>query len=140
RQVLRVSAAGRISRLRAQGHHRGAPAQAFAGRHLDADRQWQDHRAHGALRAQGDGHPQRSEDLGRRRARVSRRMRTARSPQKAWFCVCTGHVIDGIKSVAEKYPGLENFMIHWAEGMPPKEFKEQLTWFAKDVMPAFKRA
>ena len=39
-----------------------------------------------------------------------------------------------------KYPGLEHFMIHWAEGMPPKEFKEQLTWFAKDVMPAFKRA
>jgi len=30
-------------------------------------------------------------------------------------------------------------MIHWAEGMPPKEFKEQLRWFAKDVMPAFKR-
>ena len=50
-----------------------------------------------------------------------------------------GHT-DGIKSVADKYPGLENFMIHWAEGMPPKEFKEQLTWFAKDVMPAFKRA
>ena len=60
--------------------------------------------------------------------------------QKAWFCGPPGHVIDGIKSVADKYPGLENFMIHWAEGMPPKEFKEQLTWFAKDVMPAFKRA
>jgi len=30
-------------------------------------------------------------------------------------------------------------MIHWAEGMPPEEFKEQLRWFAKDVMPAFKR-
>ena len=29
-------------------------------------------------------------------------------------------------------------MIHWAEGMSPKDFKEQLTWFAKDVMPAFK--
>jgi hypothetical protein len=49
-------------------------------------------------------------------------------------------VIDGIKSIADKYPGLESFMIHWAEGLPPKEFKEQLTWFAKDVMPAFKRA
>ena len=30
-------------------------------------------------------------------------------------------------------------MIHWAEGLSPKEFKEQLRWFAKDVMPAFKR-
>jgi hypothetical protein len=30
-------------------------------------------------------------------------------------------------------------MIHWAEGLSPKEFKDQLRWFAKDVMPAFKR-
>jgi hypothetical protein len=29
-------------------------------------------------------------------------------------------------------------MIHWAEGMGPKEFKEQLAWFARDVMPAFR--
>jgi hypothetical protein len=28
-------------------------------------------------------------------------------------------------------------MIHWAEGLPPDEFKEQLRWFAKEVMPAF---
>jgi hypothetical protein len=27
-------------------------------------------------------------------------------------------------------------MIHWAEGLSPKEFKEQLRWFARDVMPA----
>jgi hypothetical protein len=59
--------------------------------------------------------------------------------QKAWFCGPPAQVIDGIKSIANKYPGLESFMIHWAEGLPPKEFKEQLTWFAKDVMPAFKR-
>jgi len=30
-------------------------------------------------------------------------------------------------------------MIHWAEGLSPKEFKEQLRWFARDVMPAFPR-
>ena len=35
------------------------------------------------------------------------------------------------------YPGLEQMMLHWAEGMPPKEWKEQLTWFARDVMSAF---
>jgi alkanesulfonate monooxygenase SsuD/methylene tetrahydromethanopterin reductase-like flavin-dependent oxidoreductase (luciferase family) len=58
--------------------------------------------------------------------------------QKAWFCGPPAQVIDGIRSIANKYPGLESFMIHWAEGLPPKEFKEQLTWFAKDVMPAFK--
>ena len=58
--------------------------------------------------------------------------------QKAWFCGPPKHVIEGIKYIEAKYPGLENFMIHWAEGLTPKEFKEQLRWFAKDVMPAFK--
>ena len=60
--------------------------------------------------------------------------------QKAWFCGPPGHVIDGIRSIVDKYPGLESFMIHWAEGLTPREFKEQLTWFAKDVMPALRRA
>jgi alkanesulfonate monooxygenase SsuD/methylene tetrahydromethanopterin reductase-like flavin-dependent oxidoreductase (luciferase family) len=58
--------------------------------------------------------------------------------QKAWFCGPPKDVIEGIKSIEAKYPGLEHFMIHWAEGLSPKEFKEQLRWFAKDVMPAFK--
>jgi alkanesulfonate monooxygenase SsuD/methylene tetrahydromethanopterin reductase-like flavin-dependent oxidoreductase (luciferase family) len=57
--------------------------------------------------------------------------------QKAWFCGPPAEVIDGIKSIEAKYPGLDSFMIHWAEGLGPKEFKEQLSWFAKDVMPAF---
>jgi alkanesulfonate monooxygenase SsuD/methylene tetrahydromethanopterin reductase-like flavin-dependent oxidoreductase (luciferase family) len=57
--------------------------------------------------------------------------------QKAWFCGPPKHVIDGIRSIEAKYPGLEDFMIHWAEGLGPKEFKEQLRWFARDVMPAF---
>jgi alkanesulfonate monooxygenase SsuD/methylene tetrahydromethanopterin reductase-like flavin-dependent oxidoreductase (luciferase family) len=59
--------------------------------------------------------------------------------QKAWFCGPPSQVIDGIKSIEAKYPGLEDFMIHWAEGLGPAEFKEQLHWFAKDVMPAFSR-
>jgi len=58
--------------------------------------------------------------------------------QKAWLCGPPAQVIDGIKSIADKYAGLEDFMIHWAEGIPPREFKEQLRWFAKDVMPAFR--
>jgi alkanesulfonate monooxygenase SsuD/methylene tetrahydromethanopterin reductase-like flavin-dependent oxidoreductase (luciferase family) len=57
--------------------------------------------------------------------------------QKAWFCGPPGHVIDGIRSIEERYPGLEHFMIHWAEGIPPAEFQEQLRWFAREVMPAF---
>jgi alkanesulfonate monooxygenase SsuD/methylene tetrahydromethanopterin reductase-like flavin-dependent oxidoreductase (luciferase family) len=59
--------------------------------------------------------------------------------QKAWFVGPASRVIDGIKSIEAKYPGLEQFMIHWAEGIPPKEFKEQLRWFAREVMPAFAR-
>jgi alkanesulfonate monooxygenase SsuD/methylene tetrahydromethanopterin reductase-like flavin-dependent oxidoreductase (luciferase family) len=68
----------------------------------------------------------------------------ARSPrlqdgieQKAWFCGPPSHVIDSIRSIEERYPGLDHFMIHWAEGIPPKEFKEQLRWFSREVMPAF---
>ncbi|HVH74555.1 MAG TPA: LLM class flavin-dependent oxidoreductase [Stellaceae bacterium] len=57
--------------------------------------------------------------------------------QKAWFCGTPGQVIDGIKSIEAKYPGLEDFMVHWAEGLPPEEFKEQLRTFAREVMPAF---
>ena len=57
--------------------------------------------------------------------------------QKAWFCGSPGQVIDGIKSIEAKYPGLEDFMIHWAEGLSPAEFADQLRWFARDVMPAF---
>jgi len=58
--------------------------------------------------------------------------------QKAWFCGPPKQVIEGIKSIEAKYPGLEHFMIHWAEGIPPREFKEQLHWFAQEVMPAFR--
>jgi alkanesulfonate monooxygenase SsuD/methylene tetrahydromethanopterin reductase-like flavin-dependent oxidoreductase (luciferase family) len=59
--------------------------------------------------------------------------------QKAWFVGTPKDVIDGIKSIEAKYPALEDFMIHWAEGIGPKEFQEQLRWFARDVMPAFKQ-
>ncbi len=59
--------------------------------------------------------------------------------QKAWLCGPPSHVIEIIKEFEAKYPGLDQMMIHWAEGIPPREFKEQLRWFARDVMPAFKR-
>src|SRR3984957_9331845 len=70
----------------------------------------------------------------RRRARPTLREGVK---QKAWFCGTPAQVIDGIKSIEAKYPGLEDFMIHWAEGLSPAEFAEQLRWVARDVMPAF---
>jgi alkanesulfonate monooxygenase SsuD/methylene tetrahydromethanopterin reductase-like flavin-dependent oxidoreductase (luciferase family) len=57
--------------------------------------------------------------------------------QKAWLCGTPGQVIDALRSIEAKYPGLEDFMIHWAEGLGPDEFEAQLRWFARDVMPAF---
>jgi alkanesulfonate monooxygenase SsuD/methylene tetrahydromethanopterin reductase-like flavin-dependent oxidoreductase (luciferase family) len=57
--------------------------------------------------------------------------------QKALLCGPPAHVIEQIREFEARYPGLEHMMIHWAEGMPPKEFKDQLSWFARDVMPAF---
>ena len=60
--------------------------------------------------------------------------------QKAWFCGPPSQVIDGIKSIEAKYPGLEDYMVHGAEGLPPAEFIDQLRWFATDVMPVFQGA
>ncbi len=57
--------------------------------------------------------------------------------QRAWLCGPPAHVIERIREVEARYPGLDHMMLHWAEGMGVKEFKEQLTWFARDVMPAF---
>ena len=59
--------------------------------------------------------------------------------QRAWLCGSPSYVIEQIRDFEARYPGLDQMMIHWAEGMPPQEFKEQLRWFAQDVMPAFKR-
>jgi alkanesulfonate monooxygenase SsuD/methylene tetrahydromethanopterin reductase-like flavin-dependent oxidoreductase (luciferase family) len=60
--------------------------------------------------------------------------------QKAWLCGPPAQIIDDLKMYQEKYPGLDQVLIHWAEGMPPAEFKEQLRTFAREVMPAFPAA
>jgi alkanesulfonate monooxygenase SsuD/methylene tetrahydromethanopterin reductase-like flavin-dependent oxidoreductase (luciferase family) len=57
--------------------------------------------------------------------------------QKAWLVGRPSQVIETIREIEARYPGLDQCMIHWAEGIPPAEFKEQLRWFARDVMPAF---
>jgi alkanesulfonate monooxygenase SsuD/methylene tetrahydromethanopterin reductase-like flavin-dependent oxidoreductase (luciferase family) len=58
--------------------------------------------------------------------------------QKAWLCGPPAHVIEAIREFEARYPGLDQMMIHWAEGIPLKEFREQLRWFARDVMPALR--
>jgi len=57
--------------------------------------------------------------------------------QKAWLVGPPSRVIETIREFEARYPGLDQLMIHWAEGLPPREFKTQLEWFAREVMPAF---
>ncbi len=60
--------------------------------------------------------------------------------QKAWLCGPPDQIIDDLMMYQAKYPGLDHVLVHWAEGMPPAEFKEQLRTFAREVMPAFPSA
>ena len=59
--------------------------------------------------------------------------------QKAWLVGPPAQIVEQIREVESRYPGLDQMMIHWAEGLPPREFKDQLRWFARDVMPALRR-
>ena len=55
--------------------------------------------------------------------------------QKAWFCGSPGEFIDYLRNFEQKYPGLEDIVLQWPEGMPWLEFRDQLSVFAKEVMP-----
>ena len=57
--------------------------------------------------------------------------------QKAWICGPPSHQIKFLKEVEAKYPGLENIILHWPEGMPRDEYLSQLRIFAEEVMPTF---
>src|SRR5436309_14825260 len=57
--------------------------------------------------------------------------------QKAWLCGPPEHLIAQLKDIEAKYPGLEHIMLQWPEGMPLRDFKEQLRLVAREVMPAF---
>ncbi len=57
--------------------------------------------------------------------------------QKAWFCGPPEQFVSFLRELEQKYPGLEDLILQWPEGMPWPEFRDQLSAFAKDVMPAF---
>ena len=59
--------------------------------------------------------------------------------QKAWMVGSPADCIALLREYEARYPGLEQVMLHWPEGVPPARFIEQLRWFARDVMPAFGR-
>jgi alkanesulfonate monooxygenase SsuD/methylene tetrahydromethanopterin reductase-like flavin-dependent oxidoreductase (luciferase family) len=57
--------------------------------------------------------------------------------QKAWMVGTPADCIALIREYEARYPGLEQLMLHWPEGVPPAEFMDQLRRFARDVMPVF---
>ncbi len=57
---------------------------------------------------------------------------------RAWLCGPAGDLVAYLKELERRYPGLEHIMIAWALGTPRALMIEQLTRFAREVMPAFR--
>jgi len=56
----------------------------------------------------------------------------------ASLCGPPEHIIEKILELEARYPGLERVNVGHPIGTPQKVILEQLEWFAKEVMPAFK--
>jgi alkanesulfonate monooxygenase SsuD/methylene tetrahydromethanopterin reductase-like flavin-dependent oxidoreductase (luciferase family) len=57
---------------------------------------------------------------------------------RSWLCGPSGDIVAYLKDVERRYPGLDHVMIGWAIGTPRDLMVEQLTRFAREVMPAFR--
>jgi len=57
---------------------------------------------------------------------------------RSWLCGPSGDIVSYLKEVERRYPGLDHVMIGWAIGTPRDLMVEQLTRFAREVMPAFR--
>ena len=58
---------------------------------------------------------------------------------RSWLCGPSRDIVAYLKEVEARYPGLDHVMIAWAIGTPRAMMIEQLTRFAREVMPAFLR-
>ena len=58
---------------------------------------------------------------------------------RSWLCGPPADIIAYLREVERRYPGLDHVMIAWALGTPREMMIEQLTRFAREVMPAFRR-
>ena len=56
----------------------------------------------------------------------------------AWLCGPPESVVEALKQAEERYPGVQRVNIGSVMGMPLEVFKDQLSIFAEEVMPAFK--
>ena len=59
--------------------------------------------------------------------------------QKAWLCGPSHRIIEVIREFEHRYPGLDQLMLHWPEGVPAREYQAQLRRFAREVMSALRR-
>jgi alkanesulfonate monooxygenase SsuD/methylene tetrahydromethanopterin reductase-like flavin-dependent oxidoreductase (luciferase family) len=57
--------------------------------------------------------------------------------KRAWFAGSPEETIAYLKELEDKYPGLGHIMLGFPMGASVQQFKEQMTRFAKQVMPAF---
>jgi alkanesulfonate monooxygenase SsuD/methylene tetrahydromethanopterin reductase-like flavin-dependent oxidoreductase (luciferase family) len=57
--------------------------------------------------------------------------------QKAWLVGTVESVLRRLRELEEEYPGLEDIVLHWPEGMNASDWKRQLRRFAAEVVPAF---
>ena len=55
-----------------------------------------------------------------------------------WICGTPEVAVEALKNAEESYPGVERVNIGSVMGMPLEVFKDQLSIFAEEVMPAFK--
>jgi alkanesulfonate monooxygenase SsuD/methylene tetrahydromethanopterin reductase-like flavin-dependent oxidoreductase (luciferase family) len=59
----------------------------------------------------------------------------------SWICGPPGHVVDKLEELQERFPGLERvFITAGGLGIPPSVMQADISWFGKEVMPAFKDA
>ena len=56
----------------------------------------------------------------------------------AYLCGPPEQIIEQLKRVEQRYPGLEQINVGQPVGTPQSVLLEQLQWFAEEVMPAFK--
>lgn len=58
---------------------------------------------------------------------------------RAWFCGTPQDTVAYLQELQDKYPGLEHILLGFPMGLSTSQFKDQLTCFAEEVMPAFKK-
>ena len=56
----------------------------------------------------------------------------------SWFAGTPGQLVDLLKGIEERYPGMEHISLSSPIGTPKAMMLEQIQWIAEEVMPAFK--